>query len=465
MKKLNRILAAHIFLSSFILMTNAALAEEEKKEGVDCCTALAGGLDPVVVQRLGKEKAIGFMRIPGTNSCVKISGNVKFTFVYDQHAAGNGPAYDYFMAQNILRPGAKTEKGELRMHARESSLGMQTFIPIYLIDGTEINLGTYIDMDFFGSSQTEESLFTPLSLRAKNVYFTLGDLLIGQTDSVFCGNDSHPETADFSGPTGFCGGRHPQIRYTFKGKATVWEVALENPEGEYINFDGETKFASRTHDGYFASDQCPDITTAFRCDFSGGYVKARAMGRQIHLTKTAGGNDISVYGWGAGLSSVYKYWGSSSVFLDATYGQGIGRYLGDANGYAVYLDPQNKAHTMAAFGGIVGFQQYWSENWKWRSTVAFGLTQIIPHRDLVSHSYTVEDKDMRGATLKSETKYAEINKIIRSLQVNTFCNPLGPNVDMGAEYLRGERILKVKSGPDKGVISRFIVTVNVKFGS
>jgi hypothetical protein len=182
------------------------------------------------------------------------------------------------------------------------------------------------------------------------------------------------------------------------------------------------------------------------------------MGRKIRLVNTAA-QDISTYGWGVGLSFVCDYMGEgktkSQFFTQAAYGKGIGRYLGDANGYALYLDTNNKAHPMVAFGGIAGIRHFWNEEWRWCSTVAFGLTRILPHEGLISHAYNDA----------GQQKYAEINKMIRSFQINTFFSPFGPNIDIGVEYLRGERILKVRSGPDKGTIDRFIVTMKGKFGS
>ncbi|MDR1910268.1 MAG: hypothetical protein LBQ26_00290 [Holosporales bacterium] len=420
---------------------------------------------PTIAQQLGDKRAIGFMPIPGTSAFIRLFGTVKVTGVYDQHAAKNGPAYDHFMAANILGPGEESKKGEFRLHARESSFGIETIALLHWVNGGDINFGTYVDMDFFGNSQTEESLFTPLALRVKRAYITLGSpthyWLIGQKDTIFSDGDAEPETADFSGPTGLSGGRRPQIRYTCKGSSFIFEAALENPEGECINTDGDIKYAERASAGYFASDPLPDITLAVQYNCPRGSVKARAMGRKIRLMNAEGEADISSYGWGVGLSGVYGYMGQgvtqSKVFVQATYGKGIGRYLGDANGYALYLDTASRrTHPMVAFGGVVGVKHYWNEEWRWRSTVAFGLTRILPHASLVSHAIQVPPAPAR---------YAQINKMIRSFQVNTFFSPFGPGIDVGIEYLRGERILKVQNGPDKGVIDRFIVTIKGAFSS
>ncbi|MDR2417069.1 MAG: hypothetical protein LBD15_02800, partial [Holosporales bacterium] len=131
-------------------------------------------VDPIVVQRLG-EKSVGFMPIPGTSAYIRLFGTVKVTGVYDQHEAKNGPAYDHFMAANILRPGEGSKKGEIRLHARESSFGIETLSLLHWVNGGDIDFGTYFDMDFFGSTQTEESLFTPLSLRVKRAYIKIGN--------------------------------------------------------------------------------------------------------------------------------------------------------------------------------------------------------------------------------------------------------------------------------------------------
>ncbi|MDR0662120.1 MAG: hypothetical protein LBF76_01910 [Holosporales bacterium] len=422
----------------------------------DCCSSSS------IVQRLSEKKAVGFFAVPRTNWFLKIFGKVKATGVYDVHATKNGPAYDHCLAQTILQPGEESKKGEFRFHARESRVGLETFTPL----GGEINMFTFVDVDFFGSSQTEESLFTPLSLRVRCAYMTLGGrfwtFLFGQTHSTFnFGGLADPEVADFSGPTGFVGGgRRPQIRASYKGSSWSVDLALENPEGEYINKKGGTKFAQRVTDSYFACDQVPDVVVAFQGNSEKAEGRVYAMGRRIHLTKTDKSPDISVFGWGAGLSAGYQYVGQSRVYLQFGGGRGIGRYLGDANGYAVYLDDSNKAHTMVAFGGLVGIQQYWSECWAWRTSAAFGWTRINTHSDLVSHSYT------EGTGTSATTKYAVFDKEIRSFMINTFCSPFGPSVDIGIEWLHGDRILKVKEGdPSKGTIDRFIITIKSSFSS
>jgi hypothetical protein len=375
--------------------------------------------------------------------------------MYDLHAAKEGYTSDYCMSQKILQPGETSKRGEIRLHARESRFGLDGLTFLRMADCGEVMFKTFADVDFLGSDRTEESLFTPLALRVRcaRMSFDFGSwiLLCGQSFSTFnYGDLSDPEILDNSGPGGYVGGgRRPQVRVSYKSSWWLVDCALENPEGEYINKNGETKFAGRVSGSYYASDQLPDVVFAFQGNSEKAEGRLYAMGRKIRLMKADSSPDIVKYGWGVGLSAGYRYCGSSTVYFQGGGGQGIGRYLPEASGYALYLDDQNKAHTMTAFGGLVGIRHHWSETWKVRSSLVFGLTGIVPHGELVSHSYLSD----------GTTKYADITKQVRSIMVNTFFSPFGPGIDIGIGYLRGERVLKVHSGPNKGSVDRFIITI------
>ncbi len=66
-------------------------------------------------------------------------------------------------------------------------------------------------------------------MRVRHAYGQWGPLLAGQTNTVFMDGDTFPNTVEYWGPAGMVFLRNPQVRYSYKGGAQEFAIAIEKP--------------------------------------------------------------------------------------------------------------------------------------------------------------------------------------------------------------------------------------------
>ncbi len=359
----------------------------------------------------------GYITISGSNTAIKIGGRVRGEMMYD----GGPNMGDVIIGGAVPLKNlnsAAAQSGHTNASARSSRLNFATLTPT-----TKGDVKTLIEIDFFGGGTG-----TSYNPKIRHAYGTLCDFLVGQTDSVFLDIDATGSTIDantiLGGPL-----RQMQIRYT-KELMTGLKLmtALEKPNSDYIGSDG-TLYTSNDATGAKGKSSLPDLTAQLRWTGSAGYIAARGMVRQIQYKNvtdpgTTGGqntaNDVSkkATGWGVGLSGKYLTVGKSGIIGQINAGQGIGRYIPEIAGEAVYYNTTTKQfNVLSATNAIVGYEHYWTD--EVRSNLLASYTRISPPASGVGFT------PLTGTT--------RITQKIKKVFFNILYNPV-KNVEAGVEF-------------------------------
>lgn len=329
----------------------------------------------------GSVAAVALLSAPAAiaQTEVSVGGYVKGDFFYDT-AEDVG---DSFVVSSIAvdDTGGDLEDGQFRGHARQSRLWFKTTTSTGMGD-----LKTHIEGDFFGGSGNE-TFSNSTSFRIRHAYGELGGLLVGQTWTNFMSLHSYPDTVDFAGPAGMPFVRQAQVRYTFNASgALAVAVSVENPEltarndlGDKLSSEGGGSLTAATAlaggDGNAGRDTLPDFVVAAKYSSDAVTVKVSGLLRQLQLeeaanpaTLTAAGE--SELGWGV-HGSLSAPLGNNLVMLNATYGEGIGRYLINGGSNDLFVDTATGTVEAPAMLGVAGaYQHAWND--KANSTLAIG---------------------------------------------------------------------------------------------
>ena len=205
------------------LVTNAAAGElddlkrqiellTKKIESIEAKQKAAPAAAAVPANVVTGGSVPGSIKIPGSDTSFRVSGQVKGDYIVDLKApppAGGGDAA--FITSAPLRgSAAANKKGESRFHAKESRITLETFTP------TSYGLlKTVIEGDFFDENtgqvntagQTTVNGVTGVefggnttSFGIRHAYGELGPFLAGQTWTNFMDITAYGEKVDFTGP-------------------------------------------------------------------------------------------------------------------------------------------------------------------------------------------------------------------------------------------------------------------------
>jgi hypothetical protein len=370
----------------------------------------------------------GSFKLPGTDTSVKISGQVKGDFIYDLSAPPVAGGGDFAVIASAPLEGtvAHGKQGEVRFHAKESRLNVSTFTPTSFGP-----VKTVIEGDFFDEN-TSQVLVEPAgnstSFGLRHAYGEIGPVLGGQTWTNFMDITAYGEKVDFTGPAGRTFIRQGQLRYTHEmASGDLFRIALENPNGD---FNGQTDDT--------LGDNLPDLTANYRVVGNGWHVQLNGLLRQISFesSSAAGAMNDSAIGWGGGLTGSYRLPGSKDRFTFYTVlGDGIGRYLEGGNTLGASLSANGDLDTQFGYGGFATYQHWWSD------TIRSNLIGGVSIFDLGA-----------GAP-------ATANENIYSAYANLIWSPV-KEVDIGIEYIWGMR--EVKDGRE-GEVNRIQVGTRYRF--
>ncbi|TXH77317.1 MAG: hypothetical protein E6Q88_01585 [Lysobacteraceae bacterium] len=283
-------------------------------------------------------------------------------------------------------------------------------------------LKAYLEFDLFGGGSingNEVSTNTyGLSMRQAYVNWTRqngSQLLAGQTWSNFQDTASLPDAVDFVGPTeGTIFVRQAQIRYT-KGP---WSVAIENPETTITPF--------RNIGARISSDDnlMPDITARWQKKGDWGHLSVAGMVRQFAYENPASGIDDTATGGGVSVSGKFNVGKNNDLRYMATYGRGIGRYLGIGIASDTVLDASGNLEPIDGYGAFAAWRHAFSS--KLRGNVFYSMA----HFD--------NDRILTGLT---------VNERAQSFHANLIYSPI-PKLDIGAELIFGQRSLENEADGD-----------------
>ena len=353
----------------------------------------------------------GSIRIPGTNTSLKIGGFVQLDGIYD-FKGNQGLAVS---AGEIPLNGsaAAKRKGTTTFSARTSRLFFETATPSDIGD-----IKTKIEADFF-TSEGSETYSNSARLRLRHAYGSVGNWLAGQTWSNFMDLSGMPETLEFDGPTGQAFIRQAQLRYTtaLTDKQTL-SVSVENPQSDARDNGGNVT----------AIDRGPDVTAKWQLNGDFGHFAVRGLYRPLRADDGNGNNQAQTNGWGMGVGGSLKLGANDTILYQVNAGEGIGRYIMDVYGSAAYDASTATLAKQQAIGGYVALQHLWSP--RLRSTMSFNATHINNKSGY---------GDISG--LNTDTRQVHSNLIWA----------VAPQMDVGVEYIWTAR--KVEGGAE-GTSSR-----------
>ena len=417
----------------------------------------------------------GFIKLPGTDDTwLGLYGHIKGDFIYD-HRESVGPQTDFSAIPMEGAPGTD-RTGNVHFNAKQSTLTVETHTPTPYGD-----LSSYLDTDFYLSTQGNTNISNSYALRLRNAYMSLGPVLIGQWWTAFQDVGAGPNALDFNGPAGQVFSRQPQIRYTKAVKGEDNEVdqfifSIENNSPDFfspgglfngnvnnIDQDGQTADPAGCTNGRVTPCQngpsqfsrFPDLIARWEHDNDFGHVSFQALARKISLDTGSIGVpadqvvSTSKYGYGLGFSgaynmnTLYKPLGQDQVVWSVEGGPGIGRYIQDLlfNG-AILNDSTHSLDLVTSMGGYVGYEHFWPGD-AWESNLILGWEK--------SKLKDVDQLIADGAQLTKKSESAHLNLIWHPV----------PNTSFGIETSWGRRDVDgfIPAGQaDHGYMSRYQFT-------
>ena len=350
----------------------------------------------------------GSFKIPGTDTSLGFHGYAKLDIIHDLNA---------FQGDNVSFPAipldgtaAARRQGATRLHARQSRFNIETRTPTEF--GT---LRTLIEGDFEGVGGNELTSNSS-AFRLRHAYGELGPVLGGQTWSNFMDPQSIPETVDFNGPAGQIFIRQAQLRYMQPlFISSRISFAVENPEGDFFARGnagnppptGAAALGSSSN----ALNEVPDFTAQYLTNRPWGHVAVSALARQIQANVHA-----KDFGYGLSLGVKVNTFGKDQLFVQASGGTGIGRYLLDGVGSGAAFNGTTLLNSQTAFGGFAAYQHWWTETV--RSTVIYGVDEFDNNTAVVGLTH---------------------NRSIRGIHANIFWSPV-PMPNIGFEFIHGRRV-------------------------
>lgn len=328
----------------------------------------------------------------------------------DGEVPGGSLGKEFYLPQQIPVGGGASSR-DFMTNARQTRLFFDTATPL---GGKELK--GHIEFDFAlatapAGAQRATNPYTPTLRRA---FFTYGRWLIGQDWTTFQNPAHLPESTDFVGPLeGTVFVRQMLVQYRQPlGEGLDLYLAAENPQTETIT-------TSNAALGDNDQDRIPDFVAKLVYRTKTFDFHVAGLARQ--LSSHAGGTGSDTLGWGVSTGGKIAFGPDNrhDVRFGATYGQGIGRYLG--LGYApdavydaaVLGDRLHLVNNLAAFGSL---RLGWTSTL--RSTFAAGYQRA----------------DYPGGIVLP----ALANRSAYSLAGNLFWSPVR-NLDLGIEYRHAGR--------------------------
>lgn len=383
----------------------------------------------------GDVKALGFHN---GNTQVTLSGYVKLLASSAGYSGGDDPTNtlgrDLYLPQSV--PVFNPARPTTPVRVTEFSAKQTRFWVDASTRLGQHDLKAYIEFDFQAAPGTPMALgqgtqrtTNAYDLAMRRAFIRFDRWTLGQDFSNFGMVEALPESTDYvGGVDGIVFVRQPMVRYALPlGKRLTLNLAAENPE----TASSTVGSASMIENG---QDHAPDVSARLSYAGAGARLDFSTMIRQLRIdnqpTYTASGTlatphiQDSRVGWGVNASGKIFLNAShrSDIRFEATYGDGMGRYLG------LNFAPDTVLMANGQLGSVRNLGLYGSAHIaldaKWRINL-IGSFQ----RDYYAH-----DIDRSAAGIGT------FNQQAWSAAGNVFYSPV-KNIDLGVEYRRGNRKL------------------------
>ena len=358
----------------------------------------------------------GSFLVPGTDTSLKIYGNVRVDATYDFAGRSNDTRNNDWSSAIFAQPldtnsANLQRKNQLYATARASRLGIVTTTPSQWGD-----LEVKLEGDFNAPNDYMSELGSNgTQFRLRHAYGRWGNLLVGQTWSNFIDLRSYPDTVDFN-PTGDVTLiRQTQLRYTLPLGGSSLAFSVENPE----SLSGLPPSQTLSNGGHNDFDRMPDFVVNWSLHGEKAHVSARAVTMEYN-------NDLrSKRGYAVGLSGSSRL-GAGTLVAGVQGGDGIGRYMFNSVLQGA-TDTGTDLRLWRAMGWHIGYTLPWSASF--RSN--FIASQTYFGTDEISNAY--------GRFWAGKADEFVPNKRIDQAGVNLLWG-ITKNVEAGIEYYWGRRI-------------------------
>ncbi len=362
---------------------------------------------------------------------IKIGGFLKTVATFskwdDGTVAANSLGRDFYLPQTIPVGGASTTNNDFSAKQTRLWLNLDTNVAGHTLKG-------YVETDFQTSAGTQGSERTTngYNLALRRAWVQFDNLTVGQDWSTFQNVAVLPESTDFVGPTeGTVFVRQPLIRYTQKlSEMASLQVSIEN---------GETQ--SATSAGVVENDQdkMPDFVGRLNVKTGNADFVLAGVARQLRVDN--GTVDDTAFGWGVSGSGKIVFGDSKQhdVRFMATYGEGVGRYVGLNFSPDAIIDAAGRLQTPTVFAGL--------------AAVRIGLSPSVRTNLMLGY----QDVDYPGGFAAGY--FDNFNAEAISYAGNIFWSP-AKGFDLGAEYRHGQRTL---NGGAKGQLDRIEFAAKYSF--
>ena len=347
---------------------------------------------------------------------IRIGGFIKTVATFsrwdDGDVAANTFGRDFYLPQAIPVGGSR-ESVDNDFSAKQTRLwlNLDTQVACHTLKG-------YVETDFQTAPGTQGSERTTngYDLALRRAFVQFDRLLVGQDWTTFQYVGALPESTDFVGPTeGTVFVRQPLVRYSLPaGQGLTLHLSAENPESATATLGAPALVEND-------DDSLPDF--AARLHYAGNFGELSLAGLVRQIAVDAGGVHDEAMGYGVSVAGKI-FLGSarrSDLRFMATYGSGIGRYVGlNFAPDAVYVPGANRLHAVDTFGALAALRLGWTA--RLRSTLMAGYQRA---------SY---------ASALPRAALAGFNRQAWSGAANLFWSPVA-GLDLGVEYRHGERHL------------------------
>ena len=310
--------------------TKSTLSSDGPAEDFELDTIVKQEISPLDIQ---KDRGL-FITASDGKMQLRILGSVRFSALYDMVEM---PIKNTFNTFYIPTGGNNKKIPNYYNSLNQSRLGFEVTRKL-----ENIKVFVRLETDFNGPNG---------EYRIRHAYGQVGNLLVGQTWSLFSNVSSLPATVDGNGPTGSVTLRTPQIRYRGKKfKEMNWSVALEYSQPDLNPQEADT--ANLT-----TIQMIPDITARIQRDGIFGAVQLSAIVTTIS-TKNSNSEISNSFGYGGSLSGTLDITKEHKILYQLTGGKSISHYISTFSGTgtdAAFNPETNKYESLLSYSGFLSY--------------------------------------------------------------------------------------------------------------
>ena len=343
----------------------------------------------------------GSIRIPGSESSIKLGGQVRMVAVHTLEALGTDdrfvtssiPVTDLRtgdQARTVYSPIASRLNTELRMPSSRGPLRL------------------FIESDFAGAGR---------AMRLRHAFLQTNHFVVGQTWSTFSDPEADTIGIDFEGLNAISRFRQPLFRWTPSSTSShyQWAFAVENPAPDLTGAQGlnyTPDFVARLKWQPEGKGEAKVHTTHIQASLLVRQLRGEVIGQP--------GVGLVTSGVGGNVSGVLvpRWDVHDRIKFSVIGGTGVGRYIADLSSLggqdAVYDPIQISLRPLPVSSGYIGYEHAWTP--VWTTAVTYGAVNVY---NLDIQSDDAFRKTQRGS-------------------VNLMWNPV-PFMDIVVEVLAGTR--------------------------